>query len=115
VPLSPAVVTMLKKYRAAQAADKVHAGNQWVENGLVFATDFGTPVDPRNALRAVELAAEKAGIENVGVHTLRHSAAVAWLEAGVHIKRSPTYWDTARSASPGISTATRRRPRQGPR
>ncbi|MCG7583941.1 tyrosine-type recombinase/integrase [Mycolicibacterium sp. OfavD-34-C] len=22
----------------------------------------------------------------VGVHTLRHSAAVAWLEAGVHIK-----------------------------
>ena len=31
-------------------------------------------------------AAAKAGIENVGVHTLRHSAAVAWLEAGVHIK-----------------------------
>ena len=52
----------------------------------MFATGFGTPVDPRNALRAVELAAEKAGVENVGVHTLRRSAAVAWLEAGVHIK-----------------------------
>jgi len=23
---------------------------------------------------------------NVGVHTLRHSAAVAWMESGVHIK-----------------------------
>ena len=37
-------------------------------------------------LRTIELAAAKAGLENVGVHTLRHSAAVAWLEAGVHIK-----------------------------
>ncbi|MFZ3271869.1 MAG: tyrosine-type recombinase/integrase [Mycobacterium sp.] len=26
------------------------------------------------------------GVEGVGVHTLRHSAAVGWLEAGVHIK-----------------------------
>jgi integrase len=25
-------------------------------------------------------------MSDVGVHTLRHSAAVAWLEAGVHIK-----------------------------
>lgn len=25
-------------------------------------------------------------MEGVGVHTLRHSAAVGWLEAGVHIK-----------------------------
>ena len=31
-------------------------------------------------------AAKAAGVEGVGVHTLRHSAAVAWLEAGVHIK-----------------------------
>jgi len=55
-------------------------------SGLVFTTEFGGPVDPRNVLRTIELAAEKAGIKNVGVHTLRHSAAVAWLEAGVHIK-----------------------------
>ena len=27
-----------------------------------------------------------AGVDGVGVHTLRHSAAVGWLEAGVHIK-----------------------------
>jgi integrase len=25
-------------------------------------------------------------VEGIGVHTLRHSAAVAWLDAGVHIK-----------------------------
>ncbi len=58
-------------------------GNQWTDSGLVFTTEFGGPVDPRNVLRTMEIAADKAGVEDVGVHTLRHSAAVAWLEAGV--------------------------------
>jgi len=26
------------------------------------------------------------GVEGIGVHTLRHSAAVAWLESGTHTK-----------------------------
>jgi integrase len=86
VPLSAAVVTMLRKHKAAQAAEKLRAVNQWRDSGLVFTTEFGGPVDPRNLLRVVEAAAASAGVEGVDVHTLRHSAAVAWLEAGVHIK-----------------------------
>jgi integrase len=80
------MVVLLKAQRATQAAERLHAGERWADSGLVFTTEFGGPVDPRNVLRTIELAAEKAGIKNVGVHTLRHSAAVAWLEAGVHIK-----------------------------
>ena len=49
----------------------------------MFTTELGTPVEPRNILRTVETAAAKAGMEGVGIYTLRHSAAVAWLEAGV--------------------------------
>ena len=64
----------------------LRAGNQWQDTGLVFTTELGTPVEPRNVLRTIELAAHKAGIVDVGVHTLRHSAAVAWLESGTHIK-----------------------------
>jgi integrase len=86
VPVSPAIVSLLKAQRAAQAAERLHAGNQWTDTGLVFTTELGGPVDPRNVLRTIEIAAGKAGVEHVGVHTLRHSAAVAWLEAGVHIK-----------------------------
>lgn len=37
-------------------------------------------------MRTIQIAAAKAGMSHVGVHTLRHSAAVAWLESGVHIK-----------------------------
>ena len=34
----------------------------------------------------IEAAAKTVGVEDVGIHTLRHSAAVDWLESGVHIK-----------------------------
>jgi integrase len=86
VPLSPAIVSMLKAHKAHQAAERLHAGEHWTDTGLVFTTEFGTPVEPRNVLRTIKVAAARAGVDNVGVHTLRHSAAVAWLEAGVHIK-----------------------------
>jgi site-specific recombinase XerD len=52
----------------------------------VFTTELGGPVHPRNFLRVIEDAAEAAGVDGIGVHTLRHSAAVGWLEAGVRIK-----------------------------
>jgi len=67
-------------------ARALHAGEHWTDTGLVFTTEFGGPVDPLNVLGTIEVAAAKVGVKDVGVHTLRHSAAVAWLEAGVHIK-----------------------------
>ena len=81
-----AVVAMLRKRRAVQAAERLRAANQWQDSGLVFTTELGGPVGPRDLLRVIEVAAKAAGVEDVGVHTLRHSAAVAWLESGVHIK-----------------------------
>lgn len=86
VPLHAGAVTALKQWRTQQAQERRVAGNQWTDTGVVFATELGTMVDPRNLLRTVELAAKKAKIEGVGAHTMRHSAAVAWLEGGVHIK-----------------------------
>lgn len=86
VPLPASLVTMLRAHKTRQSAERLAAGDQWQDNNLVFATEQGTPVDPRNVLRTVQLAAQKAGITGIGVHTLRHSAAVAWLEGGVHIK-----------------------------
>ena len=77
---------MLRGHRKVQAAEKLRAVNQWRESGLVFTTEAGTAVDPRNLLRVVEVAAKAACVAGAGVHTLRHSAAVGWLEAGVHIK-----------------------------
>jgi integrase len=86
VPLSRPVVAMLRAHRLRQKQERLRAGNQWRETGLVFTTELGTPVDPRNLLRVIEAASTTAGVKDVVVHTLRHSAAAAWLEGGVHIK-----------------------------
>jgi integrase len=86
IPLLGAMVALLKAQRAAQATERLRAGALWTDTGLVFTDEFGAPVNPRAILRAVQRSAERAGIPDVSVHTLRHSAAVAWLEAGVHIK-----------------------------
>ncbi|WP_431231456.1 tyrosine-type recombinase/integrase [Mycolicibacterium psychrotolerans] len=86
VPLNPAVVAMLRRHRAAQLAERMRAANVWTDHGLVFATQSGGPVAPGRLLETARRAAAAAGIEGVRVHTLRHSAAVAWLEAGVHIR-----------------------------
>jgi integrase len=86
IPIAAPLVAMLQAHRADQEAERIAAGDQWQVHGLVFATEFGTPVDPRNILRTIQIAAQKAAISDIGVHTLRHSAAVAWLESGVHIK-----------------------------
>ncbi len=86
VPISPPLVAMLRAHRATQEVERIAAANQWQDHGLVFASEFRTAVDPRNILRTIHIAAQKGGMSDIGVHTLRHSAAVAWLEAGVHIK-----------------------------
>ncbi len=80
------MVALLKAQRVAQAEERLHAGERWTNSGLVFTDEFGAPVNPRAVLRAVQRSATRAGVAGVTVHTLRHSAAVAWLEAGVHIK-----------------------------
>jgi integrase len=77
--LHPAITAMLRKHRVAQLAERLAAGDLWRDSGLVFTTALGGPVEPYNLYRAARNAAAKAGVAGVGVHTLRHSAAVAWL------------------------------------
>ena len=83
---SAGVMALLEVHRAAQEVDRQRAAGVWIETGHVFTTASGNPLDPRSALRAFTLAAERAGIHGVSVHTLRHSAATAMLEGGVHLK-----------------------------
>ena len=86
MPVSPAVVAMLKSHKAIAGRRATEGRGPLDRHGLVFTTEAGAPVEPRNILRTIETAADRIGVVDVGVHTLRHSAATAWLDAGVHIK-----------------------------
>jgi integrase len=122
VPLHPGMLATLKSWKLQQEQERLAACDQWTDTGMVICTELGTMVDPRNMLRTVQLAATRAGLAEVGAHTMRHSAAVAWLESGTHIKAAAdllghssisitgdlyghTSDDTARAAIDGLGTA----------
>ncbi len=86
VPLSAPAERLLRDVRATQDDERRRAGSVWQETGFVFTTVTGEPCDPRNALRALKVAAEKAGLPHAGLHTLRHSAASVMLISGVPLK-----------------------------
>lgn len=86
LPLSAEALSLLAEQRRAQAADRRRAANAWKESGAVLTTQSGEPMDPRNVLRAVNAAAVQLGLVGVNVHSMRHSAATAMLESGVHLK-----------------------------
>jgi integrase len=86
VPLPRSAVETLKGHRARQEDERRTASDTWREHGLVFTTEIGTPLEPRNVLRRFEQLAERAGLNGVHLHTLRHSAASFLLAAGTHTK-----------------------------
>ena len=86
VPLPRSAVETLQAHRTRQLEEERTAAGAWQEHGLVFTTEIGIPLEPRNVLRRFEVLAERAGLRGVTLHTLRHSAASFLLAAGTHTK-----------------------------
>ena len=58
----------------------------WKESGLVFTTDLGTPISPRNLVRHFKSKIDEAGLPDIRFHDLRHGTASLLLERNVHPK-----------------------------
>lgn len=80
------MVDLLVAHRRAQAAERLRVGELWQQGpggGWVFASEIGTPIDPRNDLRAWTRLLAAANITRpVRIHDLRHTAATLQLVAG---------------------------------
>ncbi|MEU4128190.1 site-specific integrase [Streptomyces wuyuanensis] len=88
VPLPPIVVKALTEHRERQAQERAAAGIEWKENGLVFTSRIGTPLEPDNLRRSWYPLRKRLGLE-IRFHDLRHSAVSLLLDLGVppHIVR----------------------------
>ena len=86
VPLPDNVATELKKHKAKQAEEKLKLGELYQENSLVFATEQGTPINPRNFERKYKTLLKKTGLVSINLHVLRHTYATRLLEAGINLK-----------------------------
>jgi integrase len=58
----------------------------WKESSLVFTSDIGTPIFPRNLVRHFKDKLAKAGLPEIRFHDLRHTAASLLLEKNIHPK-----------------------------
>jgi integrase len=58
----------------------------WKESGLVFTSDIGTPIFPRNLVRHFKTKLTEAGLPDIRFHDLRHTTASLLLEKNVHPK-----------------------------
>jgi integrase len=84
VPLPRVCVEALEAHRRTQEEERRALGAAWHDSGLVFTTPLGTPIDPRNVIRALNSLCERAGVRRIRVHDLRHTCATLLLVQGVH-------------------------------
>jgi len=87
IPLPNAVTSAIIHHRTQQVQVRLLVGSEYINNDLIFCTDKGTPIYPRNFTRKFYTLKEKAGIpEDINLHALRHTFATRMLEEGENLK-----------------------------
>jgi integrase len=78
----------LRSHRKRQMEEQPTVGAQWTDNGLVFTTTIGTPLDAQNIVnRHFKPLLKRSGLPSIRWHDLRHTYATLLLARGTH----PTY------------------------
>jgi integrase len=104
IAIPQAAVLALRRRRAAQAANKLAAGELWNEpHGAVFTWEDGRTTSPEWFTKAVQRAALRGGVKPLGAHGLRHTFATISLEEGVPLVAVA---ETLGHADVGITAAT---------
>lgn len=84
VPLPAAVVEALTAHRDRQRFEA--AGDGWRDQGLVFPSPTGAPLDARALIRHYKALLVRAGLTERRFHDLRHSTATLLYAQGVELK-----------------------------
>ena len=81
--ISKETVQMLKQYKEEEKEIAGNLGLAWSEENLVFHTRKYTLLNTRNIQQHFNVLAEKAGIQNVSMHSLRHTYATMLYQKGM--------------------------------
>src|SRR5215218_3152741 len=87
VQLTNGAIEALKRHSERQAEEMVRVDTLCQDQGLVFASQIGTPMNRQNLnSRSFKPLLERAGLPNIRFHDLRHTCATLLLGKGVHPK-----------------------------
>ena len=85
--VAPTVLEVLKEQRAQQRRWKIAAGSAWMnDENLIFTDEIGRHLSPNTVRSALHRITDPLGLEGFRFHDLRHSYAVASLQAGDDLK-----------------------------
>lgn len=85
VSIPASTVTLLKKYKAWQARQRLIAGENWQNNDYIFTRQDGTAKNPNYINWQLCLFCEKYGFPHINPHLFRHSVASILLSSGVDV------------------------------
>jgi integrase len=83
IPIPADIVELLREHKAWQ---RRHAAQRqdWKEHGLVFPSECGTPISPRNLVRTFKSFLRRADLpEEITIHDLRHTTEYRLETTGV--------------------------------
>ena len=87
IRLTAGAIEALGRHRGRQEAERAAAGDNWNDQGLVFATRVGTPIHRANLHHeSWKPLLRRAGARDVRFHDLRHTCATLLITKGVHPK-----------------------------
>ncbi|WP_411146377.1 site-specific integrase, partial [Streptomyces sp. x-80] len=86
IALDDDTVSVLKRHREQQDAEREEWGSAWVETGLLFTQEDGSWLHPGKVTDLFERLVAASGLPPIRLHDLRHGAATLMLAAGVDVK-----------------------------
>lgn len=83
IALPDVAIVALRAHRVAQLEERLAAGEDWKDQGFVFSTGAGKPLEPSNLTRVFRGLLTAADCPLIRFHDLRHSCATFLLAQGV--------------------------------
>lgn len=84
LPLPAIVTTALKLRVERKRADRLRAGEAWQRSDLVFTTQLGTPIEPRNFNHCWDARIRKSGVSKIAPHDGRRTTGTLLADLDVH-------------------------------
>ncbi|MCY0909928.1 MAG: site-specific integrase [Sulfobacillus thermotolerans] len=84
--LGERLADILRKHKKEQAKVRLLMGEDWTDNGLVFANQAGNPVDTSRARKHLSAILSRTGLPEIRLYDLRHSHGSMLLDQDVNIK-----------------------------
>lgn len=73
LPLSKLATRAVQQQKVKQAKERLKAGKLWFDNGLVFASTIGTPLEPRNVNRRFDELRKRVDLGGVSMNPWLYS------------------------------------------